>query len=696
MSTPLPTGDAPNTSSSSSAETGSANGIQPLPKGAMATTVPTLTFQAPPSASQTRFSSSEHPSPPATPSQRLLDGGEPSHVQFASYPVTPEEKTQPLMAEDEEVPRGWVPPPLRGWYAISLVVVLFLLAIALEIALHFTKKNNGWKTHGNTTNGVMHYVYTLPPVIVAAVIVALWAWTDIEIKKMQPYVDLVRGDAPPEKSLLLDYTRTNNFVVWTSAARNRHWVVTGASIMVLVTLCFQPLGSALLSVRNTWIPLPDATLSSISTVSLNQDLEFQDLTIFLTAAGYASASVGYNLQQPPFIWESYTVMPFQIPTDLATNGTLITNATAIKSETNCVPGQVTMTNHTDGSGWTNSLSQNGCSFSWEVDHTAQTLFGTSPCGNSSTPPQFQPIVFWFFTYVPTAQSSATICNPAISLWDAAVTLDLASGNVTNVHQLQPFDASSSNFSSISGNLTGEPLNGRAYNGIDFTLINPDRFTTERKTAIQLTMPAAVFQAAVQSPQGVSGSFSSDLFVNWSNDVYARYLTLIAKAVYFLPNQEPITMQVKTFQPRLWMSDLAVHLLAALLVVLAVCAAVIHVFHRYERQDLNLMHQPGTIASAVSIGATTEMGQLLAQQRDTDGIHQALQDKRFRIDPYNMKILMEGEEGYEVVGSPMDRRRSVFGAMQGKRASRRFSRAPMSPGMPRSPRTPQSAASGAAV
>lgn len=111
----------------------------------------------------------------------------------------------------------------------------------------------------------------------------------------QPYVDLVRGDAPPEKSLLLDYTRTNNFVVWTSAARNRHWVVTGASIMVLVTLCFQPLGSALLSVRNTWIPLPgtpnccftaptshsthaDATLNSISTVSLNQDLEFQDLT----------------------------------------------------------------------------------------------------------------------------------------------------------------------------------------------------------------------------------------------------------------------------------------------------------------------------------------------------------------------------------------------------------------------------------
>jgi hypothetical protein len=55
------------------------------------------------------------------------------------------------------------------------------------------------------------------------VLVALWAWTDIEIKKMQvrtslplfsspdsvqPYVDLARGQSPAHKSLLLDYTRT--------------------------------------------------------------------------------------------------------------------------------------------------------------------------------------------------------------------------------------------------------------------------------------------------------------------------------------------------------------------------------------------------------------------------------------------------------------------------------------------------------
>ena len=38
-------------------------------------------------------------------------------------------------------------------------------------------------------------------------IVAMVARTDIEIKKMQPYIDLVEGDSPPQMSLLLDYTR---------------------------------------------------------------------------------------------------------------------------------------------------------------------------------------------------------------------------------------------------------------------------------------------------------------------------------------------------------------------------------------------------------------------------------------------------------------------------------------------------------
>lgn len=123
-------------------------------------------------------------------------------------------------------------------------------------------------------------------------------------------------------------------------------------------------------------------------------------------------------------------------------------------------------------------------------------------------------------YQPTAKASATLCFPSFTLWDVTAQVDLASGNITQVTELQPF-TSSSNFSTFSANVTGAPLNGRAYNGIEFNLTDPDPFVIARKNATQLQMPAAVFQSAVLSPQGLIGSFDADSFGGLSNNVYVR-------------------------------------------------------------------------------------------------------------------------------------------------------------------------------
>jgi hypothetical protein len=116
----------------------------------------------------------------------------------------------------------------------------------------------------------------------------------------------------------------------------------------------------------------------------------------------------------------------------------------------------------------------------------------------------------------------------------------------------------------------------------------------------------------------------------------------------------------------------------------VSGTIIHIFHRVERQDLNLAHQPGTIASAVSIGAQTNAGKLLAGRQRPEDIDSVLRNKKFRIDTDTMKIVMEGEDGYEYAASPHDaeRRRSIFAALQGqRRSSRRFSRPPPIPSSP---------------
>ncbi|KDQ22240.1 hypothetical protein PLEOSDRAFT_1086950 [Pleurotus ostreatus PC15] len=565
----------------------------------------------------------------------------------------------------------WVPLPLRTWFWLSLVVFLAGGAIALEVALHFSNKNQGWATKGDITDSqdVMHYVYTLPPVAVAAFLVAMWTWTDIEIKKMQPYVDLVHGDSPPQRSLLLDYTRYNNFIVWAHAVSNKHYLVMITSFMVLLSLSFQPLAAALLVVKDTWMTEPDSTVNNLALLGLNQNDEFGNLTTFVTAAGFAAASILYNLPEPPFVHGAYTIAPFEIPRNSIGNGTVVTNTTAVKSESGCRPIQIQMVQLADGSGWNNSVNSNGCTFTWSVDRNATTLFGVdNPNCEGQTEPQFAPVIFWFFTYQPTAMASGTICSPSFSLFDVNVNVDIASQNLTQVTELRPFNAASSNFSDFAGNVTGPPLNGRAYNGIEFAfaLDNPDRFIRQRRDSVRLQMPAAVLQAASQSAEGLESSFQADRFVQLSTRVYTTYLTLIAKEVYFLgyPNdRRPINVQVKQWVKRLFLSDVSVHVLATFMLLLAFLSTFIQIWHRFSRRNLRLRHEPGTIASAVAIGGQTSAGELLSGQRSEKDLSNVLRGKKFRIEPLTMKIIMEGEDGYEDASSPGLRRRSVFHGFQ---------------------------------
>ncbi|KAF9521556.1 hypothetical protein CPB83DRAFT_865412 [Crepidotus variabilis] len=593
-------------------------------------------------------------------SEHKLYGDE--HVQFATYKgaesfSTPKLAPPPVAADQRK--DVWIPLPLRAFFWIPLIVVLTLGAIALEVVLYYSHKNQGFSS-GQTERDklALHYAYTLPPVIVASLLVAMWASTDAEIKKMQPYVDLVHGDSPPKKSLLLDYTRYNSLMVWGRAAMNRHYLVALASLMVILTLSFQPLASALLSVREIWWQEPDMTVQNLKALGLNQNIQFNDLTYFMAGAGYSGASLLYTLPQPPFTKSPYTVAPFQLPTSVTTNGTALANTTAIKTETGCVTVPVNMVKHSDGTGWTNNATYNQCSISFEVDVSSRILFGSDlPICDPIVLPEFSPVVFWYFSYIPSARAAASFCSPKMSFLEVNVAVDVSTGNITKVTELRPFSTSSP-FSSSSSNVTGAPLNGQAYNGLSFNLTNPDRFVLARQNATRLQLPAAVY-AATDGPQGFSDSFNGDLLTQLTDKIYGVYLTLISREIYFLPNSEPITVQVRTFRNRVFMSDVATHLLAVAMLVLAFFATIVHVFHREDRRFLRLAHEPGTIASAVSIGAQTGVAEVLADRQGGRDMKEALRNKKFRFDPTSNKIVMEGEAGYEDPASPAFRRHSVM-------------------------------------
>jgi hypothetical protein len=257
---------------------------------------------------------------------------------------------------------------------------------------------------------------------------------------------------------------------------------------------------------------------------------------------------------------------------VASNGTVFANTTAVKSEPNCnLTTTVSTRFGTDG--WQNNATFNGCTFSYTVEQGTKHLFGSNVFRNCTPgqPVWFQPIVLWFFTYDATPpQGSATYCAPAISLWEVAVTVDIATGNLTSVQEINQLNANSTSpLASVSGNITGAPLNGRAYNGIQFDLTGADQFVNERQNATDVQLPSSILQAAATSPGGLTTAFATNSFTGMAVHVYVcaqfnnidrpnrviqtTYLKLIAKSIYFLPTtNQTILVQVKSVQKRLFL------------------------------------------------------------------------------------------------------------------------------------------------
>jgi hypothetical protein len=205
-----------------------------------------------------------------------------------------------------------------------------------------------------------------------------------------------------------------------------------------------------------------------------------------------------------------------------------------------------------GDTWHNSAVYKNCNYTWLVNHEATDLFGLDVLGNgtsqtstsSSTAQgdgcavfgaqhaEQRPVVLWFFTYrTKPATGALAFCTPEIQLWNVDATVDLNTGNVTNITPTSKLDPAAAN------NVTA--LNGLAYNGVAWSSDNSslalntsvDQFVTARQNATRLQLPAAVFQATAALPGGFAASVSSfnassfnNTMVVYSNNIYVRATT----------------------------------------------------------------------------------------------------------------------------------------------------------------------------
>lgn len=92
-----------------------------------------------------------------------------------------------------------------------------------------------------------HIIRNIPwlPVLVATLIKQLWATLEFNVKMMEPFHTLTKGNARPEQTLALDYQGTPYGVILFKSLRNHHWLVglvgLGSILSDLLTITFSSL-----------------------------------------------------------------------------------------------------------------------------------------------------------------------------------------------------------------------------------------------------------------------------------------------------------------------------------------------------------------------------------------------------------------------------------------------------------------------
>jgi len=586
-------------------------------------------------------------------SQNILSPHTQPNTPFEGYPLM-HEKESTGFGEITPPTRPWSPVSLRLWFAGSLMFFMLLLAVALEVALHYSQELNGWKVPNaaSATNGILHYIYTLPPVAVAMIMVSLWAWTDVDIKRMQPYLDLAYGNAPAQRSLLLDYSNKHPILVSFHAYRHSHFIVVLSSLLVLVGLAVQPLAASLFTVKNTFWDGPDLNVTNPSTLGLAAT--FNNMTAFSTAAGFIASEVLYGLQSPNFVNSDWAVAPMEVPRDVVANGTMIVNTTAVQSRANCKAGDTsTITRNSTGVGFILAGTSDGCIANISLPTSSPLQYGVdvATCPNAPSDP-FKPAVFWTLNQVPssdTPQFALIYCRPTIELLNVIVQVALQTGDL--------IDATvTSNFTQPN-NITDPNglMQGRAMNGIAFDLTNSDPLAQLRAQAAQTVLTDAILQRASNSEGGLQNQIQTQGLILITEDLYELYLSLVAKEIYFVPAESNSQAAIETFQPRLFLVELTTHILASVLVLFVFFATIVHVLHYRSRELVVIPREPGTIASAAAFTARSNIANVIDGNIDEKSLIRVLKDKRFGMDKTTGSIMMEGAAGFE----DGDRQQSVF-------------------------------------
>ncbi|KAJ7320803.1 hypothetical protein DFH08DRAFT_970524 [Mycena albidolilacea] len=545
------------------------------------------------------------------------------------------------------------PITLRSWAVALIVLTLFSLAISIEACLRISNELGGFPipSHFYFTTISPRFLTAFFPTLLVAGLLIIWQSTDRSYRELQPYVVLSRGNATAAEGLLTNYVSSLEHV-WGDYQRDE------------ISTLFNP---AIL--RDDTIPRTVKGISIQSTKAIGLAPDVAELNAFLAAAGFAEAAVFHNLSDPPFIFGSWSLAEFLFPPDSVLNGTLSVNTTAIKSTANCEAPQTFALTTPGTSNFTIDASNSaGCSGSVTFDPEAtstSTQYGATAIANcGSDDVQYQPVMFWFFHRQDdgTPQGASVFCNPTIETFNVIAEVDLNNG--------LPIGVTAVDEATTPNNVTGDPLNGQAFNSLKFRPSN-DTFVQARAISIGASVSGAIFRFASQSPNGLQLVFDDPTgFLAITTQVFTQHLSLSAKSIYFVNASSNVVASMTCLATRLLIERvfsyltagaIPAHILAGALTLIGFSALLLHLVHLRQRRRFFLAASPGSIAHTLSLAAHAQFAHRLYPYDDDDEILRKLAGMRFGLDPRTGAIVADSDGNGEKVVTPMELETGMYGA-----------------------------------
>ncbi|KAF8336844.1 uncharacterized protein EI90DRAFT_3119174 [Cantharellus anzutake] len=548
---------------------------------------------------------------------------------------------------DQSRLRPWGPFHLRTHVMVFIVVLCFCFAIALEAALHFNQKAFGWplpRFAKRIKN--FHVLLTAVPGLLGWVLALHMNEVDRNIKVLQPYVDMTKGKATAERSVLLDYSQKIQISVLPATLRNGHLTAFLSTTLCLICVVLSPLSTSYIYYQ---APPPEFNIP-LKNVQVQERLGLPsslDLVRVDAAAGFMKAASSFQLSPPPFVrflpGGSWAATRVNLSSPINEAGVASAEIVCIKSTSNCSNADSVAYNV--GTGVISGVSQKfQCSFQTVASDSpgfneAPYPYGITVC-NDGRNPFSSPVVFWMLENVggySNPQPLATVCVGEIFLNKATASL-----NSSTLSLLRIVDGGPPGTEELARiDLNNTPFNGTAFNG----LFPSNASATEWDRTMLNSAVHSVGKAVVQSVvAGMQANPTADVLTSAASQVYGHYLGMVSSIMYYTPLENTtVSGGLNPASDRLFISEAITHVLAALFFLIALGAIFVIVLHQRDIANLRLFTPPGTIAAAVAIAGQSKLSSLLAEEDTVTDMKIKLSDLSFSLDTSTGRLRVE--EGY---------------------------------------------------